>query len=49
MPAVLMVPLLKPVLDVATDPLQGAEPVPPDAVQLVALLVVHESCVDWPV
>ena len=45
----LIVPLLKLVLEVGTEPLQGADPVPPDAVQEVALLVVHESVVDWPV
>ena len=49
MPAVLMAPLLKPVLDVGTEPIQGAESVPPEAVQVVALLVVHASSVDCPV
>ncbi len=40
----LSVPLLKVLLEVG-----GAAPVPLDAVQDVALLVVHESVADWPV
>jgi hypothetical protein len=46
--AVLIAPVLVPVLDVATTPFQPSDPVPPVAVQDVALELVQESVVDWP-
>lgn len=44
-----MVPVLVPVLEVPTDPVQPSDPVPPEAVQEVAVLLVHASDAVWPV
>jgi hypothetical protein len=46
-PAVLITPVLNPVLDVPTDPPQL--PVPPIAAQAVALLLLQERVDAWPV
>jgi hypothetical protein len=48
-PAVEIGPTLVPPLEVPTDPDQLSEPVPPDAVQEVALFVVQVSVVLCPV
>jgi len=48
-PAVLIVPVLVPVLEVPTCPFQPSDPVPPVAVQEVALLLVQASDAACPV